>query len=262
MDKQELLALYDIQLRIEIEHPGVRKETFPQLVRFIRPAPGMNFISYSRLDEVDLDTVIQEQIAYFSPIDQPFSWHVCEHDSPPNLKDRLMAHDFMPDDDPDAVMVLEVNNASPVLLKPPAIEVKRIEQRDQLDDVVQVEEQVWGGNFSWLKRRLGDHLEIPNYLSVYVAYMDGKPVCSSWIYFQPHGQFASLFGGATLPTYRKHGLYTALLAIRTQEAIRRGYRFVSTGASPMSRPILEKNGFYFLTFAYAYEWQRSPNNKQ
>src|SRR5512145_2311306 len=117
MDKQDLLNLYDHQLRIEIEYPGDRKEALPQLVRFIKPAPGMNFISYSRLDESDLDAVIQEQIAYFAPMPQPFSWHVCDHASPPVLKDRLLAHGFAPDDDPDAVMVLDVQDASPTLLE-------------------------------------------------------------------------------------------------------------------------------------------------
>ena len=62
MDKQERLTLYDTELRIG-EYPRVRKETFPHLVRFIKPAPGMNTISYSRLDEDELDAVIQEQIA-------------------------------------------------------------------------------------------------------------------------------------------------------------------------------------------------------
>jgi len=188
-------------------------------------------------------------------MDQPFSWHVYEHDTPPDLKDRLLAHGFAPDDDPDAVMVLEVQEAAPALLSPVAIDIRRITQRDQLDDVVQIEAQVWGGDFGWLKQRLGDHLEIPDYLSVYVAYVDGQPACSSWIYFHPHNQFAGLFGGATLPAFRARGLYTAVLAIRVQEARRRGYRFLTTGASPMSRPILAQNGFRLLTYAYAYEWK-------
>jgi hypothetical protein len=258
MDNHDLLTLYDTQLRIEIEYPGVRKEAFPQLVRFIKPAPGMNFIAYSRLDESNLATVIQEQIAYFVPLTQPFSWHVYDHDSPPDLTRQLLAHGFAPDDDPDAVMVFEVQDASPALLQPVTLDVRRIAQRDQLDDVIRVETQVWGGDFGWLKQRLGDHLEIPDYLSVYVTYVDGQPACSSWVYFHPHSQFASLFGGATLPAYRKRGLYTAALAVRVQEAMRRGYRWLSTGASSMSQPILAQNGFRLLTHAYAYEWTGKP----
>jgi hypothetical protein len=215
----------------------------------------MNYIAYSHLDEANLDAAIQEQIAYFAPMPQPFSWHVYEHDVPLTLKDRLLAHGFAPDDDPDAVMVLDVQEASPALLESSSIEIRRLTQPDQLDDVVRVEEQVLGGDFSWLKRRLSPHLEIPGYLSVYVAYVDRLPACSGWIYFYPHNPFAGLFGGATLPGLRKRGLYTAVLAARVQEALRRNYRLVTTGASPMSRPILAYHGFQRLTYAYAHEWK-------
>ncbi len=251
----DLLTLYDTQLRINIEYPGVRKEAFPNLVRFVRPAPGMNFISYSRLDEADIDEVIQQQIACFSLLPQPFSWHVCDHDAPPSLKRRLLAHGFEPDDDPDAVMALDVRAALPALLEPVAADVRRLERRDQLDDVTCVEQQVLGGNFDWLKSRLGDHLDIPGYLGVYAACVEGQPACVGWVYFYPNSQFAGLFGGATRPEYRKRGLYTALLAVRVQAAIGRGYSYVTTGASPMSRPILAQNGFQLLTYARDYEWK-------
>ncbi len=69
-------------MRIGIEIPGVLKETFPKLVRFTRPAPGMNFVSYSRLDEAELDVTIQHQVDYFLPLRQPFEWLVYEHDQP------------------------------------------------------------------------------------------------------------------------------------------------------------------------------------
>jgi len=254
MDRVDLLALYDTQLRIEIETPGVRREAFPRLVRFIQPAPGMNYISYSRLDVAELDSVIQEQIAYFVPMQQPFSWHVYEHDSPPELMEHLLIHGFAPDDDPDAVMVLDTQETSSSPPESSSAEIRPITRRDQLEDVVRVEEGVLGGDFSWLEKRLGAHLENPDYLSIYIAYADGQPVCSGWVYFHPRAQFAGLFGGATLPAYRQHGLYTAVLSIRVREAVRRGYRFVATGASPMSQPILARNGFQLLTHAYACEW--------
>ncbi len=256
-----LLTLYDTQLRINIEYPGLRKEAFSNLVRFVRPAPGMNFISYSRLNEADIDEVIKQQIAYFSPMPQPFSWHVCDHDAPPSLKHRLLAHGFEPDDEPDAVMALDVQTAWPPLLAPITADVRRLERRDQLDDVTYVEQQVLGRNFDWLKGRLGDHLAIPDYLSVYVAYVEGQPACVGWIYFYPNSQFAGLFGGATRTEYRKRGLYTTLLAVRVQAAIGRGYSYVTTGASPMSRPILAQNGFQLLTYARDYEWKSEWKDK-
>lgn len=258
MKTPELLALYDQQQRIDMEYPDMRKESLPQVVRFVRPAPGMSFIAYHHADETNLDAVIQAQIDYFAPQGLRFTWPVYEHDTPDNLKERLIAHGFQPDDDPGAVMVLEVADAPSALLEPITLDVRQLTQTDQLDDVIQVEQEVLGGNFSWIRQRLGNHLKVPGYLEVYVAYVDQQPACTAWVYFHPTSQFAGLFGGSTIARYRQRGLYTAVLAARAQAAIRHGYRFLTTTASPMSRPILAKHGFHVLTTVDDYEWKGQP----
>jgi len=256
MDTQELLALYDKEQRIEIEYPDMRKEVLPHVIRFVSDAPGTNFVLYSCLDETNADTVIQEEIAYFAPMGQPFEWKVYDHDTPPDLKDRLVASGF-DREDPEALMVLDLQAAPPSLLEPITADVRPITGRGQLADVIRIEEQVWGENFDWINTQLGDHLEIPGYLSIYVAYADGQPACSGWVYFEANGHFATLWGGSTMPDYRRRGLYTAVLAARVQEAIRRGYRFLTIEASPMSRPIVARHGFRLLTYAHACEWKAS-----
>ena len=253
MDRDALLKLFDQKQRIDIEIPDMRKDVLPHVVRFVRPAPGMSFILYSWLEDADVDAVIQEQIAYFSQNEQPFEWSVYEHDTPADLKERLVAHGFEMDER-DAVMVLDLEDAPAGLLAPVTADVRTITNRDQLGVVITVLEAVWGGDFSWVTERLGSHLEIPGYLNVYVAYVDDEPACVGWIYFHQDSQFAGLNAGSTLPDYRKRGLYTAVLAIRAQEAIRRGYRFLTVDAGPMSRPIVAKHGFELLTYGYACEW--------
>lgn len=253
MDTQEILALFDKEQRIEIEYPDMEKQALPHLVRFVRPAPGMSFVLYSHLDEGNVDAVIEEQIAYFSANNQPFEWKVYAHDKPPDLKDRLAAYGFKRED-ADAVMVLDLRGAPPTLLEPVTADVRPI-TAGALDDVITVEEQVWGGNFEWIRQRMGKHLEVPGYLSVYVGYVDNKPACTGWIYFHTNSRFASLWGGSTVPANRKRGLYTAVLATRVQEAIGRGYRFLTIDAGPMSRPIVAKHGFRQVTEAYACEWK-------
>jgi hypothetical protein len=110
---------------------------------------------------------------------------------------------------------------------------------------------VWHENFSAMTERLARDLQqTPDQLSVYVAYVDGVPASAAWIYFHTGSQFASLWGGSTVPTYRKRGLYGALLAARVQEAQRRGVRFLTVDASLMSRPILESLGFRWLSTIY------------
>ena len=76
------------------------------------------------------------------------------------------------------------------------------------------------------------------------------------MYYHLHSQFAGLWSGATLPAYRRRGLYTAVLAVRVQEAIRRGYHFLTIDASPMSRPIVARHGFQLLTYACYYDVER------
>jgi GNAT superfamily N-acetyltransferase len=248
-----LLALFDLHQRIEIEFPGTRKDHLPELVRFVRPAPGMSFILYSKLNGSNAGAAIQKQIAYFTQLNQPFEWKVYDHDTPPDLKDRLAAQDFTIEG-PDAVMVLDLSHAPTEILKPQNADLRPITRRDELGAVITIEEQVWGGSFAWITERLGSHLEIPGYLNVLVAYADGQPACAGWVYFHPHSPFGDLWGGSTVPSYRKRGLYTAVLAWRVQEALRRGYRYLTIDASPMSRPILEKYGFQVLAYAYDCEW--------
>jgi len=249
-----LLSLFDRHQRIDITFPDMQREAFPNLVRFTRPAPGMSFVLYHHLDEANADTVIQEQIAYFTAQGLPFEWKVYGHDTPSELGQRLEKHGFTPEE-PESVMVLDVMTAPPSLREPLKADVRRLTAPDQLSEVIQVLEGVWGEDFSWVTDRLGSHMQVPGYLSVYIAYVEDQPACTGWTYFHADNPFASLWGGSTLEAYRKQGLYTALLDSRLQEAQRRGVRHLTVDASPLSQPILQKNGFQVLTTAQGFEWK-------
>src|SRR5215207_501379 len=122
---------------------------------------------------------------------QPFEWVVFDHDKPPALRERLAAHGFTPDE-PAALMVLDLHAPPSALLAPVTADLRRITSREGLDDVIAIEEQVWGGNFGWMRKRMGDHLEIPGYLSIFVADVEQRPACVGWTYFHPNSQFAGL----------------------------------------------------------------------
>jgi len=261
MKTTDLLTLYDLHQRIRLEHPGVLKEIFqepdqalPRLVRFTRPAPGMNFISYSHLRPAEADAVIREQVIHFSEFDQPYEWLVYEHDQPGDLRDRLIEHGFQPDDDPSAVMVLAIHDLPPALLRPapPQVEIRRLEKREQLEDVITVMEGVYNSPFGWMRSRMGDHMEIPGFLSIYVAYVGQQPACAGWTYFYPGSAFGSLYGGSTLEAYRRQGLYLAILSARAQEARTRGCQYLTVDAGPMSRPIVAAHGFKQITTSWSY----------
>jgi GNAT superfamily N-acetyltransferase len=259
MDRPALLDLFDREQRIQSQYPDMRKDVLPdvadpRIVRFVRPAPGRSFVLYSDLSAVDADAAIEEQIDYFTTHDLPFSWAAFDHDTPTDLVDRLVARGFEADDR-EAVMMLDLGDAPAPLLQPVAADVRPITQRDELADVIRVVEHVWGSDFNWITERMGSHLEIPGYLNIYAAYADDEPACVGWIYFPPESQFANLRGGSTLPAYRRRGLYTAILAVRVQEALQRGRRYLVIDTSPMSRPIVAHQGFQLLAYAQDFNWK-------
>ncbi len=254
METEEILALYDQQMRREIEFPDMRKDVLPHLVRLVRPAPGMSIIQYSRLNEKNAAAAIKEQIDYFTRLKQPFEWAAYEHDPPADLKFQLEKHGLV-SEEPGAIMALDMQEAPQALLEPVTADVRQLTHRAQLLDVIKVVQGVWGGDFSWISDRLGGHLEIPGYLNIYAAYIDNQPVSTSWIYFHPHSQFADLWGGSTLGGYRKKGFYTAMLAMRVQAAIQRGFRFLTIDASPMSQAITSRHGFRQIATVCDFGWK-------
>lgn len=254
METEAILALYDVEQRINIEFPGVRKERRPHLIRYVNETGGPHFILYSRLAGADVEAVIAEEQAYFGPLGE-VEWKVYAHDRPADLRQRLVARGFEAEE-PEAIMVLDLEEAPHrgVSTPPSGVTVRRLENASQLEDVRQIEETVWEEDFGWITESLAADLAVPGYLSVYVAYVEGQPACAGWIYFYPNSQFAGLWGGSTVPEQRKRGLYTAVLAARVQEAAARGYRFLTIDASPMSRPIAARHGFRLLTMAWPCKW--------
>lgn len=253
MNTNNLLVQYDKDLRLRIMYPEARKEITRDVVRIIRKAPGRNLVAFTFANEAKLHDVIHREVDYFTPMNQPFTWKVYDHDLLPTLKDELVAHGFASDGDPGDVMVLDVNQAPSQLLGPIKADIRRLTDLDGLKDVIYVLDQVWGGHNAWVNERLGMHLQVPGYLSVYVAYVENKPASVAWTHF-PRGQFATLFAGSTIAEYRNQGLYTSLLATRIQEIRERGYSYAVVETGDMSRPIVAKYGFQHLTTVYDYEW--------
>jgi GNAT superfamily N-acetyltransferase len=248
MDPNQVLALYD-QDRKKVEIFDMQREETSHIVRHIS-ADGGGLIIYSNLNSANVERVIREQVSHFEDKGCDLRWIVYEHDTPANLKDRLLAHGFEADD-PNAILVLDVRHVSPLLPEPVQHDLRRIDDPDRIDDVITIHQRVWGGSFRQWRARLARRLvDAPHSLCLYVAYVDGKPVSTAQVSFYRQRPFASLVRAATLPGYRGRGLFTALVTKVVQESRQRGIRFIDTDAWPMSRPILEKLGFQRLTWAH------------
>jgi GNAT superfamily N-acetyltransferase len=73
------------------------------------------------------------------------------------------------------------------------------------------------------------------------AFADDELVAFGISSYTDHGVY--LDGGATLPQARGRGAYSALVAARWDDAVRRGTPALVVQAGPMSAPILERLGF-------------------
>lgn len=256
MTHDELRQIFDREQRRAIEFPNIRREVTPHTIRHVvlSGEHGGAFVLHSRLDETNADAAIDAEIACFEGLGLDFEWKAFDYDTPADLVARLAKRGFEIED-PDAVMVLDLADAPDALWQPITHDVRRLTDPAALTVIVEIQEAVWGEKYDWLARALADEMAYDSErIQFYVAYAGGVPACAAWLRFHPPTQFASLWGGSTLPAYRNRGLYTAVLAARAQEARRCGCRFLTIDASPMSRPIAEKHGFRLLTYAHACKW--------
>ena len=257
MNDGEILALYDHDERFQIENPGARREALGSIVRHVDLSGERGYVLWSDLDEASANDAIDRQIAYYEGLGQNFEWKVFDHDRPADLRQRLLKRGFALDgDDAEALLILPLADTPGRLLEPVTHDIRRVTDPDAVMGILSVQAAVWADDYSSLGRRLARDLrENPDILSLFVAYADDRPVSSAWLYYNQRSRFAGMWGGATLPAYRGRGIYTALVAVRAQEAISRGVQFLTIDASPMSRPIVQQLGFRFMTNTYPCLWQ-------
>ena len=256
MNKSPLVALYDQDQRINIEYPDTQREVTPNVVRHINlSGTGEGAITYCQLAEANVERIIREQVAYFESIGQDFEWKVFDYDRPFDLKERLGLNGFEIEE-AEAIMVLDLADAPEILWQPVRHNVQRIIHPEKISEVITVEQQVGDEDYAQLGHYLRQTLRThPEQLSVYAAYIEEQPVSTAWTYFPNQSQFASLWGGSTISGFRRQGLYTALLAVRAQEAKSRQVAYLTVDASAMSRPILEKFGFETIAYSYPCKWK-------
>lgn len=254
MNLDALRRLYDLDQRQQIEYPGVRREVTPHVIRYLDEQGFFNAVLYSQLTAENADDVIAGEIDYFKRLGLGFEWKWFAHDTPADLQQRLEAHGFDIGEE-EAVVVLSLADAPPRLFEPGDHVIRKLTDPAQIQDIVQIETEVWNEDSTYLGEMLKNEMQSSgDQTSIYVAYVDDKPVSCAWVRFPTGSQFASLWGGSTIAEYRGRGLYKALLAIRAQEARARGSSFLLVEASPMSRPILERLGFVCIALSRECRW--------
>lgn len=260
----ELLTAYDAQLRVHVPHPlpsGVTLERDGPLLRFfgLFGEGNRGFVCYrdlEGLDGLELDELIARQVRVFAERGEQFEWKLHGHDRPPDLANRLRAAAFVTEDE-ETVLIARVDGIATRPLLPDGVVLREVTERSDLDRIAAFEQAAWGDGDEHLW--IADSLEAertadPRGLTIVVAEAEGAIVCAGWVRFQNGTDFATLWGGATLPEWRGRGIYRATVAHRANLAAERGFRFLEVDASSDSRPILERLGFTAVTTTTPYVW--------
>jgi ribosomal protein S18 acetylase RimI-like enzyme len=258
LDPAALLAAYDAQNRLD-DGPlpaGVTLEKDGPLDRYIGFSHG-GFVGYRDLAGIDgdeLDALIARQVARFRERGEEFEWKLHAHDRPADLADRLRAAGFVPEDT-ETIEIAPVATAAGDVVPPDGVALREVRARPELERIAQMEHAIWHDDRGWLADDLGAELASnPDGLTIFVAEAAGEVVSAGWIRFRAGTDFATLWGGGTLPAWRGRGIYRALVAQRANLAAARGFRYLQVDASNDSRPILERLGFVPVTTTTPFIW--------
>ena len=99
-------------------------------------------------------------------------------------------------------------------------------------------------------------LDLDDGMELWVAEADGEIVSAGRLEPVADTEFAGLWGGATLPQWRRRGIYRALTAARARSALVLGKSLLHSDSTEFSRPILERSGLIKVSTTTPYEWRR------
>ncbi len=223
LDPIQLLRAYDTQLR------GRAPARLPEGVFVERDGPLLRFLGFSHrgfidyrelgtLDGSELDELIARQVAVFAARGEPFEWKLYAHDRPPDLAAHLTAAGLQPESE-ETVVVAAVAEIAAEPLLPEGVSLREVDERRDFERIAAMEEAIDGDDHSWLAASLEAERALdPDALDVFVAEAGETVVCAGWLRCEPASDFASFWGGGTLPQWRGRGIYRARVGRRAQAA--------------------------------------------
>lgn len=261
---REYLEAYNAQLRSRL----IIRDTTTAIVQMVGPVRrksgggGRGVITYTDLDGLygtALDEFIAEQRDYFAERQQWVEWKYHDYDLPVDLPDRLRKAGFISE---AAATIVIGETADHVIADrlPQGVTVRGISAPEDLERVRAMQETVWGTQFAWLPGSLALELDSPtDPVTVLAAEVEDELVCAAWIRFHKGTEFASLWGGSTLPAWRGKGIYRAIVVRRAQLALAKGYKYLQFACSDDSRSILRRMGMPWVALTVPYVWK--PNGE-
>lgn len=243
MDRRAVLAAFDEQIR---RHPEGAVEHADRVTRSVRGGDWWTGVTWSDLDDAGADAVIAAQISRFAELSCRWEWKHYSHDQPADLPERLLAAGFTPEP-AETLLVAEIASLALDVSPPPGVELRSVVDEQGVDALVSVDHEVFGGDRAALRTTvLAGLARRPSTTAAVVAFAAETPIAAGRVEFHPGTEFAGLWGGGTLPAWRRRGVFRSLVAHRAALASARGVRYLQVDATPDSRPILEQLGFVAL----------------
>ena len=249
MTPDELLALYDAQVRASFPDrlpPGWTGESDGPVTRCLHPHGGFTMLTRDAADLSgdELRALVDRTFAFFAGHGVEFEWKTFDHDRT-DLLPLLVEHGAVPEDHEALVLGETAALAAPVVL-PEGLVLREVTDQADLERIAAMESQVWDDDQSWLAADLAARLQEDPPATICVVEDGDRVVSAAWLAPFPGTEIAGLWGGSTLPGYRRRGIYRALVAHRANVAQRLGYRLLNVDASDDSRPILTRLGLHVV----------------
>jgi hypothetical protein len=231
--RHAFVPLPDLRL---IERAGWRQIITPSL-----KTGGLNEVSFARLEEAELERVVDETIAQYKAHGCQFMWRVGP-DSTPALKDVLVRRGGVHTRSHGMARSTEMSVSSEIV-------VERVDATN-VDAFTRAQAEGWGMDPGPLAAVTAVVLEHGPFQRMYLARIDGEPAATaSSAVFE---RSVYLMGGVTLERFRGRGLYRALVAARMADA--KVPLAISHARASTSAPILEKLGFETLCYYDNYSF--------
>jgi predicted N-acetyltransferase YhbS len=259
-----LLQAYDEQLRTNAEVLGaLGVHRLGPL--YLATYPGRGFITYRDLQGADPSTIagwIQDAITHFrgQPDVKSVEWKTRAHDLAPGLNEALVAAGFVPDD-PESIMIgeaaaLAANLSDGKQQLPNGVTLRRVSTPADVRKMTAMQAEVFGDEESeTVAVELLQRLDSSDGMQLWVADLAGEFICAGRLDPVEGTEFASVWGGATLPEWRGKGIYRALTAVRAKSALAQGKRWIHSDSTEFSRPILERAGLHKVSETTPYAVQ-------
>jgi hypothetical protein len=249
MDRQAVLAAFDEQIRRQppAEAPGERVERDESVVRFVSGEGGWSAVTWSALSEATADAAIAATIDRFARLRVgAWEWKHYSYDRPADLPWRLLAAGFKAEP-AEALMVAEIAELALEVPPPAGVELRPVTDRQGVDALVRVHDEVFGEDHSALGRELLARLpRRQSTVAAVIAVAGDTPICAGRVEFHVGTEFASLWGDGTVRAWRGRGVFRSIVAYRAALAAARGFRYLQVDASPDSRPLFRRLGFVEL----------------